>query len=246
MHICKLALYTMFESAMQPAFRGFLVVVILWGFFLGFAQRLPDVNALQSIVFLALLLYFSIASANSIVHRLQKGSVELYLSKPFSRRDFVVGTYVGISSLVLGMVVLFGLVWFLVWFLRTGSWNQTVLATCGAVIFAFASLYAFIAAGGIIFRHTSFVTLFSTLYIIFGAALLDARTFNFMRINEQQAPNVVLEVLYYSLPPLLAIHKSLRLAVLGGQMDPYPLIHSAAVSLFALIIGVLFMERQEL
>ncbi|HTP80022.1 MAG TPA: hypothetical protein VMM57_06415 [Bacteroidota bacterium] len=244
--LATLTVYTIFELAMQPAFKVTPVVAVLWAIFLGFVPRIPDPNLLRSILFMLLLLYGSIASANTVVQRLQRGAVELYLSKPFSRADLILATYLGVTILVASVFLMFGLTWLLIWWERTGTWNGGIVSTCASLVVGFASMYGFIAAGGIIFRHTPFVTLLSTLYILFGATILEIRSFDFMNINAQQTPDRFLQILYYALPPLIAIQKSLGTAIAGGAIDPYPVIHAGAVAVFALTAGILYLQREDL
>lgn len=84
------------------------------------------------------------ATGGMVASMLEKGQVDLLLSKPLSRASILGGRLLGVGIVVAILAVyLMGMVW-LVMSIKTGIWNPRFLFTIGVVFAMFAVLYALV------------------------------------------------------------------------------------------------------
>lgn len=111
-------------------------------------------------------LFLSIFSVSSFIpNMLEKGNIDLLLSKPISRMQIILGKFLGgfavvfinIAYLVLGIFVLLGL--------KFGAWELSFLMTIIMISFTFAVLYSLIILIGILTRSSMLAMMLS--YLIF-------------------------------------------------------------------------------
>lgn len=117
-------------------------------------------------------IFFSIFAAASLVPTmLEKGCIEILLSKPLSRTQLFIARYLGAQSImVINIVYLIGGSW-LILSLKTGVWYVPYLYAIPMVIASFAFMYTLMALVGLLSRSPGVsimvaysALLFSTLF----------------------------------------------------------------------------------
>ncbi len=89
------------------------------------------------------------ATASLVPNMLEKGNIELLVSKPLARWQVLLGRYLGaISVIVFNVVYLIGGTW-LILSIKTGIWHQAYLYSIPMVIIAFAVMYAVMTLVGV-------------------------------------------------------------------------------------------------
>lgn len=246
MNLRVLVLYTMVEMLMQPLFKAFFAITGLLFLFLALVPNLPNPTAVTEITYIFFLLYFIVATAGIMIERTERGSIEMFLSKPFSRRDIVIGSVFGVIVLVsvLSLYLIFG-IW-VVWSLRTGVWNLSFFAQIGSLLFGFATLYCFVVLSGILVHNVAAIVFVWCAYVMFGSLLLDARSWMLYPMIESSIVNAALDVLYFVLPQLSAISATFNILGAGQVPSFLPVITSCLVACLALLLAIFVLERKDL
>lgn len=145
-------------------------------------------------------IFLSVFSASSFIpHMLEKGSIDLLLSKPVARWQIILGKFIGgilvvfanVVILVVGMWMLIGI--------KFGSWEPSFLLTTFTIVFAFAELYALLIFMGIVTRSSVLAMMVVYLIFFIFSPLLAFRDKIFALIDNKLA-EYVLDFFYYILP----------------------------------------------
>ncbi|MCF8240484.1 MAG: ABC transporter permease [Melioribacteraceae bacterium] len=139
------------------------------------------------------------AVSNFIPNLLEKGNVDLFLSKPIARYQILLGKYLGglivvflnIAYIVLG-------VWLLIGF-KFGNWEFGFLSSILTITYTFALLYAFIIFIGVVTRSSILAMMISYLIFFIFSPLLLARDKISILIDSKPV-EYILDGLYYLLP----------------------------------------------
>lgn len=104
-----------------------------------------------------------IVTAGFVPNMLQKGTIELWLSKPLRRWGLLTYKYIGgLTFIFLNALILVGGT-FLVLSFKTGFWNYWYLMSIFVLVFAFAVLYAVSVFFGVLLRNAVVCILMSLL-----------------------------------------------------------------------------------
>ena len=111
------------------------------------------------------------ATGGLVASLVERGQVDVVLTKPLSRSAVLAGRLAGVWLVMLGLVVyLFGAVW-LVMSMKSGIWNPRFLLAIGAVFGMFAVLYGVVALVGV-WSGSAPLSLISTLALLFVTLVL--------------------------------------------------------------------------
>ena len=171
------------------------------------------------------------ATGSSVASLLERGQVDLLLSKPLPRWKILLGRLGGVWAVMLGLAVyLLGAVW-LVMSLKSGVWNPSLLLAIGVVFLMFSVLYAAVTLVSVWTGSTA-LSLIVAYALIFVSIVL--------AFYEQLLPQVapwfrpVLTALYHALPNFAEVSQTVaQLAGIEPVATWYPLISS---TLFGLVV----------
>lgn len=191
------------------------------------------------------------ATAHLVPRMLDKGTVDLYLSRPVSRVHLLLSRYIaGLILSASNLVYLIGTVWLIVvW--KTGVTNPRFLLG-GAIIFmVIAVLLAFAFLVGVVTSSTA-VSIMTTFGIFFfGLAMAGHDKYAAAVSKEWQAWTI--ETLYWVLPKTAEMGQAV-FAFVGGQelperimsvLTPAPFLSTAAFGVGSLILASWLFTRKE-
>lgn len=223
-NIWLLTKYTIREALSKKIFLAFtgvstFVLLIFAGLFvfLGLDDFLPMikqdgqemdiigeiVNVFKSIVVVPLFgggIFLSVFAVSSFIPSLlEKGNVDLFLSKPISRPQIILGKFFGgviivfanIFYLVLGLYLLLGL--------KFGNWDLHVFYAVILTTFTFASLYAMIIFIGILTRSSVLAMMLTYVIFFILSPMLVAREEIYILLDNSFF-EFLIEAFYYVLP----------------------------------------------
>ncbi len=182
------------------------------------------------------------ASAPMISHLLERGRVDLLLSKPISRLAILGGHVGGVLFIMCSMAAyLFGMVW-LVISIKSGIWNPYFMLSLVVVCAVFATMYSVVLLIGVWLQNTA-ISLLVSYGLIFLSLLLALRTELLPLLNP--TGRFVYGALYHILPNFAEVTMIVvQLAAHEDVPSLYPLISTllfgAAVYGWA---GYLFFRR---
>ena len=145
-------------------------------------------------------LFLAIFSASGFIpSMLEKGNIDLLLSKPISRVQIILGKYLGGILIVLANIAyLIVTIWVLVG-LKFDVWSISFLSSILTITFAFATLYALIILIGILTQSSVLAMMISYLIFFIFSPILAARE-NIALFLDSKFSKTLLDILYYIIP----------------------------------------------
>lgn len=149
----------------------------------------------------SLIIFFSlISTASFIPSMLEKGTIDLLISKPLSRATILLSKYFGAVLFVfLSMVFLMGSIW-LILSLKSGYWDFTFLFSVVSLTFAFAVMYGIVVLVGLT-TQSSIIAILVNFFLIFVLCpILSIREGLIFTFVTNDAVRFVFNFVYYVLP----------------------------------------------
>lgn len=145
-------------------------------------------------------LILAIFSTSSFIPALlEKGTIDIFLSKPMSRAQLLAGRFAGGILMVLAsMTYLVGGIWLVISFVFN-AWHFEFLYSIFTITWTFAVLYALIVFMGVI-THSSMLGMMSAYFIFFIVSPILSAHESLSEFLGQGAVIFLLEVLYYIVP----------------------------------------------
>lgn len=170
-------------------------------------------------LFFGIMLFGVFATAGVVPESLEKGTVDLYLSKPLGRWELLLGKYLGAVAVMLVSILYFvGGVW-LGFGVQTGVWNQAFLLSSFTMSFMFACIFSIVLFLGVIFRNAAVPIIGCFLYLMLIDNLLDSREATLYLISENGLYRKLLDGLYYLLPQIAGMQRGLADQILHNAME---------------------------
>ena len=218
-------------------------------------QKIPMDELMQQIVVgvesvIARLLYapailLSIfATASIIPNTLEKGSIDLLLSKPVSRTEILVGKILGASTIVFLNVTYYIVGMWLIISLTTGVWNPAFLLAIFPIVFGYLVLFSIALFIGVTARSSALAILLVYFLFIIVVPILTARELTLYTFITNAGIKGVLDTLYYILPKTDDIANACSFVVENKKIAAMPIWSSALFSL-AVFTGSLFLFRKK-
>jgi ABC-type transport system involved in multi-copper enzyme maturation permease subunit len=205
-----------------------------------------------SVILYFICTFLAVFATAHLVPRMQdKGTVDLYLSRPVSRVGLLMSRY-GAGLLLAGsnVVYLIGTIWAIVaW--KTGVTHGRFLAAGLIIMFVIATLMAFAFLVGVITSSTA-VSIMTTYGIFFFGLMLAAHDKIAAAVSKQWQANLI-ETLYWVFPKTAELGQSV-VAFVGGEaiperiasaLSPQPFLTTAAFAVGCLVLASWLFTRKE-
>jgi ABC-type transport system involved in multi-copper enzyme maturation permease subunit len=148
-----------------------------------------------------LIIFFSlISTASFIPSMLEKGTIDLLISKPISRLMILLSKFLGAVLFVfLSMVFLLGSIW-LILSLKSAYWDFTFLLSILWITFAFAVMYSIVVVVGLTTQSTVLSILVNFFLIFVLCPILSIREAVVFSLVTNETVKFVFDFLYYIFP----------------------------------------------
>jgi ABC-type transport system involved in multi-copper enzyme maturation permease subunit len=155
---------------------------------------------MTSVSYLLVLIFCIISSASFIPSLVDKGNVDLILSKPLSRFTILMSKYLGAVIFVgVSLVYFIGTVW-LILSLKSGYWNFNFLFTILSLTFAFGVMYSIVVLIGLTLQ-SSVLAILANLFLLFVLCpLLAARETVIFTFVTSDVARFIINFFYYIFP----------------------------------------------
>jgi hypothetical protein len=162
--------------------------------------------------------FLAIFATAHLVPRLQdKGTIDLYLSRPVSRTQLLLARYVaGLILAGTNIVYLIGSIWLIVMW-KTGVVHPRFFAVGGIILFVIASLLAFAFLVGVITSSTG-VSIMTTYGLFFFSVMLVAHDRIEAAVSKEWQAWVI-KTLYWVVPKTAELGQAV-VAFVAGEMVP--------------------------
>jgi ABC-2 type transport system permease protein len=245
------ALSTLFVGIFAAAVNldivdGALAGVKLFGKTIEMAGKKVDVDRLvlgfesgfSAILYLVGTFLAVFATAHLVPRLQEKGTIDLYLSRPVGRVPLLLSRFAGGLLLAAANVFyLIGSIWLIVGW-KTGVWDPRLLRGGGVILFAIASLLAFAFLVGVVTSSTA-VSIMTTYAIFFVSSILAAHEKIEAALSSKWSAGLV-RALYWILPKTAQLGQAVVTLVSDGHsfrrapaLDPFAVYGTTA--LFALV-----------
>ena len=178
---------------------------------------------------------------------LEKGNIDLLLSKPISRSQLIIGKYLGS---ILFIFINIGLLIFGTWLiisLKFSYWDASFLWSIVIITFTYAVLYSIIVLFGIITRSSIFGMMIAYfIFLIISPALLFVKA-NVDRFSISDFLKELLKDLYYIIPKTQELMTITLIDVSTGKsiVNYQPIITSSVFLIIILGYGVFLFTRKD-
>ncbi len=143
-------------------------------------------------------------AAGLIPSMLEKGTTEIFLSKPLSRTALLLARAAGAAGGIVINILYFSAGIFLVFGLKLGVWQWGLLTAAVALSFTFLCYFSVVTLVGIITRSSGFTVMLALGYTVISWGL-EIRQHGLYLLWNNDVYHRVLDALYYLLPQLSAM-----------------------------------------
>ena len=155
-----------------------------------------------SIFWILLLGVFGVAGL--IPSMLEKGTIELFLSKPLTRAELLMARAFGaVAGIAINLVYFFLGIW-IIFGLKAGVWHWGFLSSVIYVVYAFVCFFSVVTIVGLITRSAGFTIMLAFVFSIISWGL-EVRETGLYRIWDNVVYHRLLDALYYLTPQLNAM-----------------------------------------
>ena len=204
-----------------------------------------EILIINTIANLGLLLAI-FSSASFVPVMVEKGNIDLLLSKPISRAQLLWGKFFGgIFVVLINIAFLIIGVWLII-SLKFSYWNFAVLWSILLITFAYAALNSVIVLFGVITK-SSILGMMSAyfIYLILSPFLLAAKDRVIPFLNNKVL-NTVLDGFYYIIPKTSELFgKDIFNLASGTNIEIQPIISSFLFLLLIMILSVEMFKRKD-
>jgi ABC-type transport system involved in multi-copper enzyme maturation permease subunit len=184
------------------------------------------------------------ATASIIPNTMEKGSIDLLLSKPVSRNQILLGKFLGSMLIVLANIAYYIIGMWLIFGVRTGYWNPGFLAVTLSITYTFFVLYAAMMLIGVTSRSSALTIIILYVFYFLISPILEAREV-IAKLASSDALSTVLSVFYYALPRPDAMAKFTNALVTGLPLDWSPVWTSGIVAIFLYGLATFLFRRKD-
>jgi ABC-type transport system involved in multi-copper enzyme maturation permease subunit len=185
------------------------------------------------------------SSASFIPHMLEKGNIDLLLSKPVSRAQIILGKFFGGTAMVFVNVAYLVIgIWFLIG-IKFGDWEPAFLLTILTITFAFAILYALIILIGIITK-SSVMSMVVSYLIFFIFSPIIANRESIISFVGGGVVGFILEFLHYIVPQTSELSTiTSDLAAGNSLLSTEPIFTSLILLVVFLLISISIFKKKD-
>ncbi len=196
-------------------------------------------------LFLGIVVFGVFGTAGVIPDALEKGTVDLYLSKPIARWQLLLGKYTGsVAVIFLNIIYFIGGLWLIVG-LKVGVWNGRFLLSALLLTYVFASLYSVVAFFGVLSRNMAIAIIAGILYLVLVAGPLDSRQTGLYLISDNGIYRGILDGLFYLFPQIPAMQSGAMHIIAGEHAEAAPYAQSFLSSAGILCLSAWMLHKKD-
>ncbi len=195
-------------------------------------------------LFTGIILFGIFATAGVIPDALEKGTVDLYLSKPIARWELLLGKYLGAVVAIFVNVLYFMAGAWIIFGIKCGVWDTRILLSTFTITYMFACLYAVLTFIAVLTRNTPVSIILVYLYLFVIGPVLQNRETVLYLISDNTIYRSFIDGVSYLFPQLDAMRTNGAKQLLAQEMDWKPFVQSLlSASAFFLGGAVLLKQR---
>ena len=196
-------------------------------------------------LFFGVVVFGVFGTAGIIPDALEKGTVDIYLSKPIARWQLLAGKYLG------GIVVIFANIAYFIaglWLVvgwKVGVWNMHFLLSALLMTYVFACLFAIVAFLGVLSRNMAIPIIGAIVYMLLIANPLEGRQAGLYLLSDSGVYRSIVDGLYYLLPQIPAMESGAMHLVAGEGTTFVPYLQSFLSAGALLCASAWLLQRRD-
>jgi len=189
-------------------------------------------------------IFLSLFATSSLIPSfLEKGTIDLLISKPLRRWEILLGRYLGAVAIVAFNIFYLVVFSWLILSIKTGIWNFGYLLAGAMIVLTFAILYAFMTLMGVLVRSGPFSLMLTYLIIFFTPFLLQRDQIYALLSNKFYG--YLLDGLYHFLPKMAELGNITSQLVQGASVSSWlPLVTSLGFGILMLFTSTIIFSRK--
>jgi len=202
--------------------------------------------AMINISYLLIITFCFVSVASFIPSMLEKGNIDLLLSKPVSRTKIILAKFSGgVLLIFLSLIYLIGFVW-LILSLKSGYWNITFLYSIFWLTLSFAIIYSIIILTGLISQSTVLSIIVSLFIVFIVCPILAVREEVIFSIVSNSTAQFILNFFYYILPKPSDINKITTNIITGEAVNSYMPVYTSVLFMLAMLsLSILYFKKKD-
>jgi len=219
----------------DKAFRGFFgaqsslteVVHFLEGF-------------IAATVFIVSLLISISATADFIPNLMNKGNIDVIISKPISRTQILIGRISGVFAIVAFNILYITLFSWIVISFKTGIWNIGFVISSLITLLTFLTMYSFITLLGILTKGTGI-----TQVVAFGTVIMSPILLLRDNMNSGFA-KFIIDLFYYVIPKVSELGRIVYALTTNSEVKSYaPVYNSIGFTIIVFSISLYIFNKKD-
>jgi ABC-type transport system involved in multi-copper enzyme maturation permease subunit len=196
-------------------------------------------------LFVGIILFGIFATAGIIPDMMEKGTIDLYLSKPIARWELLLGKYLGaIAVILLNVVYFLGALW-LIFGIKVGVWNTAFLLASLSMTFVYAALYSLTLILAVLFRNTVIPIIGSFLYLFVLGGMLEGREHTLFLISDNIMYRGFVNGIYYIFPHISSLQDTIARQIIHQSISWEPFVQSFLSAAVIFIIAAVVFEKRD-
>lgn len=204
-----------------------------------------EVGLLNQFSFLVVFTLLVVLSASFIPSMLEKGNIDVLLSKPISRIHIIIAKFISVVFFAFIIIAfLISLIWLMV-SIKSGIWHFAFLQSIIWFTLIFAVLYSLVLLTGVLTQSTV-LSIIINLLILFPITGLLSNRESFYGFLSSGAIQGVLNFFYYIFPKPWDLRQMCEILISGGTIESWqPLITSILFMLAMLSISIYYFSKKD-
>ena len=200
---------------------------------------------LLDISYLLIITFCLISVSSFIPSMLEKGNIDLLLSKPISRAKIILGKFSGgVVLIFFSLVYLLGFVWFIL-SAKSGYWHFPFLYSILWLTLSFAVIYSLVIFLGLTTK-SSILTIIITLFFVFVISPFLSGRETVFNVIKNDVFIFIINFFYYILPKPFEINTIGSNIIMGEPILSYqPLITSVLFMVAMLSVSILYFRKRD-
>jgi ABC-type transport system involved in multi-copper enzyme maturation permease subunit len=189
----------------------------------------------------------SFVTTGFITSLMEKGSIDLLLSKPVPRWLYIAGRYTGAVVIILAEVAYFIFGIWLVAGLSLGNWSPTFLWSILVITLTFAGIYALVTLIGVLTRSSWFAIIIGLALYIMAAVVVPIGEFLDKLLNGVESTGlltIVAKIFHYTIPSQ-GVSRTLTNILLGQPVSYTPIFLTFGLAIVYVALSCYAFSRKE-
>lgn len=186
------------------------------------------------------------ATTGFITSQMEKGTIDLLLSKPVPRWLYIIGRYTGSLTIILLEVTWFVVGMWVVVSLSTGSWHVAFLSSISFIMLGFAGIYSIVVLISVLSRSSALsIVIGIGLYFISGLISLGRGIEKVVATDSKSTLSYIADVLYYVFPQTSDMSGNMKNAILGNPIEWMPVLLIVALTSIYVSLSVYAFNKKQ-